>query len=662
MASRIAGITIEIGGNTTKLQKSLQDVDKKLKTTASNLKDVNKLLQMKPGNVELLTQKQKQLSEAISLTKTRLQELKAAQSNVQKGTAEWDALQREIIATEGDLKNLQKEMRNFGNVSAQQIKAVGGKLQAVGSKVEEFGQKLKGVSGAAAAIGTGLLKLGYDAMTSADDLMTLSQQTGISTDELQKMQYASDLVDVSLEDITGALRKMKAKMDPTNETFKQLGVALTDADGHLRSATDVFYDTVTALSQIQNETERDQVAMDLFGKSADQLAGIIDDGGAALKQYGDEAESMGLILSGDTLEALNDTNDTMDKLKAQMSGTMAQIGADVASVLAPALQKAGDFIGKITEKLRALTPEQTETILKIIGVVSAIAPVLIIGGKLIAGIGTLISMIGSVVGVLGGPLTIAIGAIIALGVLVIKNWDKIVAKVQEIKEKIVNAWSNMKDAVVDKMNAMKNVVSEKWDAIKQKYEEAGGGLKGIVSATVEGIKQYFTLGFDVLNALTGGKLNEIKEKFQTVLNKVKDTVRNAIDKIKSFFNVTLTFPHIKLPHFRITAGKIPWGIGGQGYPPSISIDWYKKAYDNPVLFKSPTVLATSAGLKGFGDGSGAEIVMGLDKLRQLVGAQQQQPSVQIGRVEIVVNGAGKNAEQLGRELQAILDRKVAAYA
>ena len=182
MASRIAGITIEIGGNTTKLQKSLDGVNKKLKSTSSALKDVNKLLKLNPGNTELLTQKQKKLTEAITLTKERLEQLKKAQDSVQKGSAEWDALQREIIATEGDLKGLQAEMRNFGSVSAQQLKAVGGKLKEAGGKIEDVGRKLAGVSAGAAAIGAGLLKLGYSAVQSADDLNTLSKQTGISTD------------------------------------------------------------------------------------------------------------------------------------------------------------------------------------------------------------------------------------------------------------------------------------------------------------------------------------------------------------------------------------------------------------------------------------------------------------------------------------------------
>ena len=614
MAGRIAGITIEIGGNTTKLQKALSGVDKQLRATQANLKDVNKLLKLNPGNTELLTQKQKNLSEAINLTKSRLDQLRSAQSNVQKGSAEWDALQREIIETEGRLRGLQTEMRNFGSVTAQQIKVVGGKLQEAGGKIEDVGRKLSGISAGAAAIGGGLLKLGYNAVQSADDLNTLSKQTGISTDELQKMQYASDLVDVSIEDITGALRKMKPKMDENNETFKNLGVSVTNADGSLRSATDVFYDSIKALSGIQNETERDQIAMALFGKGADELAGIIDDGGEALKQYGDEAENLGLIMSGDTLDALNQTNDVIDQTKARLAGTAAQIGADVATVLGPALEKGAEWIGTITAKLRELTPEQTETILKIVGIVAAIGPVLVIGGKLIAGIGSLISVIGSVVGFLGGPLTIAIAAVIAIGVLLYKNWDT-------IKEKAVNLWNGLK-------------------------------------STFESIKTTIT---NVVQSVIS-KVQALWSKISSTFENIKNKIKNVVDTIKGIFNTTISFPHIKLPHFNITAGQIPWGLGGKGTPPSISIDWYRKAYQNPVMFTSPTVLPTSSGLKGFGDGSGAEIVMGLDKLRQLVGANQNQPNIQIGKVDIVIEGAGKSADQIARELQNILNRKAVAYA
>lgn len=568
MASRIAGITIEIGGDTTKLQSALKGVDKELSKTQSNLKDVNKLLKLDPGNTELLTQKQKNLEKAISQTSERLKQLKDAQKNVEQGSAEWESLQREIISTEQSLDGLKKEHKDFGNVASQQIKAAGKAMQEFGGKVEAAGKKMQPLSTAATGVLTALGGMAYKAVQDADDLNALAKQTGLTTAEIQKMQYAADLVDVSFSDIEGALKKMKPKMDENNATFQELGVSVVDANGELRDVNEVFYESIAALSQIENETERDQKAMELFGKGADSLAGIIDDGGAALKEYGKQAEELGVILDQDTLDALNATNDTIDKLKANVGGSLATLGATLATNLAPAVEKLSGFIGTLTERLRSLSPEQTEMILKVLAIIAAIGPVLTIGGKLIGMLGTVTSAVGAIVGVLGGPLTIAIGAVIAIGVLLYKNWDTVKAAALTVKDAVVEAWDNLKTKVSSAIDS----VQAKIDTFKQKFDE-------------------------------------LKEKVQSVWNTIKGIMTGQI-----------SLPKIKLPHFKIEPDG--WKIGDllQGIKPSLSIDWYRKAYDNPVLFRSPTVVATPSGYKGFGDGNGAEIVMGLNKLQQLVGA------------------------------------------
>lgn len=598
MADRIKGITIEIGGDTTNLQKSLKGVDSQLRTTQATLKDVNKLLKLDPGNTELLTQKQKNLESAISGTKERLDQLRAAQSGVEKGSAEWDALQREIIATEQSLKSLENEYKSFGSVSAQQIKAAGAKVSELGGKISDVGEKLKGLSAGAGAIGGALLKMGYDAITGADDLNTLAKQTGFSTEEIQKMQYAADLIDVSFEDISGALKKFKSKIDPANESLQALGVETLNADGSLRNANDVFFDAVSALSGISNETERDQMAMELFGKSADSLAGIIDDGGAALNEFGAQAEEMGLILDQDTLNSLNATNDTIDQLKATIGGTVAQIGADVGTVLAPVIQKAGELIGKITERLRDLTPEQTETILKIVGVVAALAPALIIGGKIVSTIGSVISVLGTVIGVLGGPLTAVIAAVVAAGVLIYTNWDTIKAKAISLKDGVVAAWQ---------------------------------GLKDKVSSVVSTLQ---------------GKIQTLKSKFDSL----KSGVSNVISSIKSALSFDWKLPTLKVPHITVEGGEAPWGIGGKGKLPSFNVQWYRSAYDNPVMFTSPTVLQTPQGYKGFGDGSGAEIVLGLDRLRDLVGGMSGNNNVS---VQVILEGDAQQIFRVVRQTNTV---------
>lgn len=698
MASgRIKGITIEIGGDTTKLSSALSSVDKSLKTTQNNLKDVNKLLKLDPGNTELLTQKQKNLKEAISLTKDRLNELKEAQSGVQKGTAEWDALQRETVETQQNLRQLEEEYRSFGSVATQVLKVAGDKIKDVGSKITDVGNKLKPVSIAAGALGGGLVKLGYDAITSADELSTMSKQTGLSTESLQKFQYAADLVDVSVDDITGALKKMKPKMTENNETFQKLGISVRDVDGGLRSAEEVFYESIEALSKIQNETERDQVAMELFGKSADSLAGIIDDGGAALKQFGQEAEDMGLIIDEDTLTSLNDMNDTIDKTKAQVGSTLAQIGADVATVLGPALEKAAEWIGMVTEKFRSLTPEQTEMILKIAGIVAAIAPLLIVGGKIISGIGTLVSAAGLLFSPMG-LVVAAIAAIVAAGVLLYKNWDKICEWAKKLKQAIIDAWNKVKESVSQTMENIKNTITSKWesikntvsdkvegikskvsdawnatketvsgvmdgmksvvqdklDSIKSAYEEHGGGIKGIAAAAIEGVKEYWTLGFDALNTLTGGKLDGIKQAFVDKFDFIKETVSNVIESIKGLFQFQWDLPDIKLPHFNWDWTDLGWGIS----IPNLSVEWYKKAYNTPYLFTSPTVVNG----RGFGDGGGSgEMVYGRDQLLRDI-AEASQGDITIN----VYANEGMDVNQLARTVEQRLTfaqkQRAAVYA
>ena len=339
------------------------------------------------------------------------------------------------------------------------------------------------------------------------------------------------------------------------------------------------------------------------------------------------------------------------------------------------MKTAAEFIGKITAKLRELTPEQTETILKVIGIISVVSPLIILGGKIVTGIGALISGFGAVSGFITATLIPAIGGLlpvigsvlaaaapfliggaiiagIVAGVIyIVKHWEEIKAAAAELKDKVVEKWENLKQSTSEKWEEIKQTTQEKWNGIKQDIQTKAAGIKEDVLGKWEEIKK---------NAKE--KWENIKQSIVGPIESAQERIRSAIEKIKGFFDVKLEFPHINLPHFNIFGGVPPWGLGGKGQKPSISIDWYKKAYSNPVLFRQPTVLQTSAGLKGFGDGAGAEIVMGLDKLRQLVGANQQQPSVQIGKVDIVIEGAGKNADQIARELQNILNRKAVAYA
>ena len=387
--NRIKGITIEIGGNTTKLTDALKETDQALSKTQASLKDVNKLLKLDPTNTTLLKQKQDLLKDAVAQTKDKLEQEKQALEQLkaspqaEKTIEQQKALEREIASTTSMLKSYQSELSK-----------VSPSLESVAKKTGELADKTKALSAVSFAALTGIATMAVKAGQAADDLNTLSKQTGFTTAELQKMKYASDLVDVSVDDMTGSISKMTKQMASDKEAFKTLNVEIRNADGSLRDANTVWYETLEALSKVENETERDALAMDIFGKSAASLSGIIDDGGAALRSYGEEAEELGLIMSQDTLDAANKLNDAIDVTKARLQATFLETGAKVAETILPLVEEGAQKIAELLEWVASL---DTGT-LKLVGTVlllgTAISPVL----KLVStGIG-LVSNISGLIG------------------------------------------------------------------------------------------------------------------------------------------------------------------------------------------------------------------------------------------------------------------------
>lgn len=364
MADKIKGITIEIGGDTTGLSKALKGVNAEIKNTQSNLKDVNKLLKLNPTNTELLKQKQQLLKQAIGETQEKLKTLKEAEKQAQEqfkrgeiSQEQYDALKREIIKTENELKNLEKEARN-SNAALSKISGVADKIAEGANNVAAKTRALSTAAGAAIA---GIGAMGYKAAQSADDLNTLAKQTGLSTEMLQKAQYAADLIDVSYDKFTSSINKMVGKLRTNEEGFNDLGIATRGANDEMLSTEEIFFNAAEALSQIDNETERDIKAQELFGKSAAELAGILDDGGAALKECGEQAEEMGLILDQDTLNSLNEVNDKIDTLKANVKGTLAKSGAKALEALTPVIDEVAKALQMLLSGLVTLMKAQLKS-------------------------------------------------------------------------------------------------------------------------------------------------------------------------------------------------------------------------------------------------------------------------------------------------------------
>lgn len=506
-STKVRGITIQLGADTSGLSKALNGVNTEIKSTQKQLKDVEKLLKLDPKNTELLEQKQKLLSNAVEQTSTKLESLKKAQEEVGKTLAEtgegqeqYDALSREIIVCEEELKKAKKDADGF-NVTLTKVSETAKSLSGSFSKAAE---KTKGLSAAAGGVLAGMGSMALKSAAAADDLNTLAKQTGLTTESLQKMQYASDLIDVPVDSITGSLKKLKKNMDSTSAdtqaAWEQIGVSVKDSTGQFRDIEDVFYDVLQGLSEIPNETERDIVAMQLFGKSADELAGLIDDGGASLKALGEEAQNLGVIIPQESLDKANELNDTVDRLKAQATGTFAALGTEIAEMLIPYLPKIQEAIEKVFEAITKIDPDKLGTIAKIAAVVAAISPLLAaISGvmSLINGIIAIAPAVGTAITIMTGPIGLIIAAIaaaIAIGVLLYKNWDTIKEKAKEVGDKLKEIWEKVKDAVV---GAFQNM----WNGIKGFINKIISGVESMVNNVIRGINRLLSGISKVANAV-----------------------------------------------------------------------------------------------------------------------------------------------------------------
>ena len=602
MASgKIKGITIEFDGNTTKLGKALKDVDKKTRDLDKELKQVNNALKFNPTNVELWRQKQQLLSEKVGETKKRLDALKLAQkemdaSGVDKSSAEYRELQREIITTESKLKTFESQLKQVGNAN---LKALEQQFREVGGKIESVGQSLKGVSIASAGVVAGLGAISYKAGVAADDLNTLSKVTGIGTSDLQKYSYAADLVDVSVDTIAESNKKLaKNAYSAANgsksqaEAFAKIGVSVTDANGNLRDSESIFQDVITGLGQMTNETERDALAQQLMGKSAAELNPLIEDGGKTYKMVSDTMKKYDLdYVDQETLDKANEFNDSIDTMKLLGSVAFAQVGSQLAGYLAPALEKVVDLVGKFANWLSKLSPETLTVIATIAGLLAVLAPLLITIGKVATGIGAIIKVVNLLSGSVGLlssgallPIIAVIAAVVAAGILLYKNWDKIKKAASLLGNKIKSVWT-----------AIKTATKTAWTTIR----------------------------------------DAVTKPFTTAYDKVK----KIIDKIKGWFPIKLgnLFKGIKLPHFDVEWSTITAFGKSIDFPSGFDIDWYKKG----GIFNSPSLI-------GVGE-AGSEAVVPLDKFWDKLDAMQMGgPTINI------YPGPNQSAREIAKEVEKIL--------
>lgn len=430
-------------------------------------------------------------------------ELKAAGVNTKALSDEIDKVKGKI----GDLKKQQEEAAKESEVS--------------GNKMTDT---IKAVNEALASAGIlKALKESYDLMVDltkgsasyADEIGTVSVQYSIATEDLQAFYYAAELVDVSQETLTSTMsrniRAMNSAREGTEsyvEAYEKLGIKVTDADGQLRDSETVYWEVIDALREIENETERDAVAIEILGRSAQQVNTLVAAGSGVIKQYAEEAKKAGYVMKDETLAACMALDDEIQRQNSNMTALKNTIGGH----LAPEYTRLKQLENEALVALTAFTDEHPELIkgmtagAGVIGVVVGGLAAYTAAAKLAAAATAAIPGVGPILAV-----TSAIAALVAIGVAASdasKEQNDTYAELTATSRKQAKELDNLKAEYAELVELDKENTYEAWrleEQIKSLSEEYE-----ISRQTVKAHKAEIQAAAEALGAAADEHENSIK--------------------------------------------------------------------------------------------------------------------------------------------------------
>lgn len=460
MAKREIGTKLSIDGEReykqaiSQINSSLGVLNSEMKKTSAEFKDnANSMEALRAkGDVlerQLLTQKEKveKLREALQNAANEYGEADARTMKWQKALNEAEAA---VYNTESAIRENNEALEQAG----EHLDDATGKGMGLGSALDvlagKFGVTLPdgiknsldglgqisgkaalAVSAVAAAITVvkkaeqELMEITREAASRADEIATEALTSGLSQETVQTLKYSAELLDVSYSTVTGSLTKLVNKMadardgnEAARESFEKLGVSVTNSvTGELRTAEDVFYDVIDALGTVQNATERDALAMDVFGKSAQDLNPLIIKGSQALKDLSAEAQAAGYIMSGDMIEALTGVDDAYQRLELQQEAVKNQL----ANQFAPAqrevfedmkilIRTAGDELVRsgLVDSLGSILVSVTGLLSPLMTIINSVLPLL---NAVLSPVAGMLALISDTLQVIFGVLTLNGGQI-----------------------------------------------------------------------------------------------------------------------------------------------------------------------------------------------------------------------------------------------------------
>lgn len=630
MAGYIKGITIEFGADTTKLNNALKKTQGTINKTQAELKQINRSLKFNPGNTALLQQKFKLLSQAVDQTEAKLKQLKAMQSKmdakgVDKNSAAYRELQREIIKTDNNLKQAKAQLASFGSVGKQQTLAVANQFKTMGSKIASVGK----------TITTTFSMYGIAGIYAGSKLIEMSQKQAQAEQKLAEIYKSRMGVGKKAVQSTLNLATAEQKLGVVGDEVQLAGAQQLATYAKYPSTVNTMLPALNNLLVQQkglNGTQEDATALaNLFGKAMMGQTGALKRAGISFTKsqeevlkYGTEEEKAAMI--AEVVEQnVGNMNEEFAKTDAgkiqQAKNALGDMGEEIGAVLLPAVADLvswfqDNLMPKIQQFIDFMKqhPQIATFALALAGITAAAGPLIVVIGSMISAIGGLITVttaldvaLAPIIGIVA-LIVAAIAAAVAIGILLYKNWDT-------IKKKATSIWKTIKTTITKAATAIKTTVTTNFNTLKNTVSKIWTSIKSAITKPI---------------------------------NAAKNTVKNAINKIKGFFPLKIgkIFSGLKLPHFKVSGGKAPFGIGGKGSLPKMSVSWYKKAMQNPYMFDNATL---------FGAGeAGSEILYGKNALmRDMVKAVE---SAQ-GSGEVIINVYGSNNMSVD-ELASAVEHKM----
>ena len=364
----------------SEFRRQIKNVNEQIKTLGSEMKVVETAFEGQEKSEEALTAKSKVLTDEIGKQREKIDLLtKGLQESAEKygenddrtlkwkqavngATAELSRMENELGKTTAELKDEGTEAGNAGDQTkkaGQDAKDSASDWSALGNVVAGVGAAMAAAAAAAGAAIVGAAKALTDFAVGgaayADELNTMSAVTGLSTEKLQELAYAADLVDVSVDTITGSMKKNLASMVKVRKgnkdlaaAYASLGVSVLDANGNLRDDEEVYWELIAALGTVEDETQRDVLAMELLGKSATDLNPLIMAGADTMAELATEAHNAGYVLSAEALDAFSAFDDQLTKLGLGAAAAKNALGTVLLPVLTDLAGEGVDLLGQFT--------------------------------------------------------------------------------------------------------------------------------------------------------------------------------------------------------------------------------------------------------------------------------------------------------------------------